>query len=121
MAHLYIFIMILLTVYGQIILKWRIKKYGALPELFIPKLLYLLKLIIDPYIFSGLVGVFIGGLFWMAAMTKLQLSYAYPFIGLTFILVLLLSVVILKEPLTVYKVIGIVLIVLGIFISSRSL
>ena len=33
----------------------------------------------------------VAGMAWMAAMTQLELSHAYPFMGLTFILVLLLS------------------------------
>ncbi len=54
-------------------------------------------------------------------MTKLELSYAYPFVGLTFVLVLVFSVVLFKEPLTLYKIIGVGFIAIGIIISSRSI
>ncbi|WP_151948892.1 hypothetical protein [Aliarcobacter butzleri] len=48
MGYLYILGTILFTVYGQLVLKWRIVKYGAMPEDFIEKLVFLFKLLFDP-------------------------------------------------------------------------
>ncbi len=121
MAYLCILGTILFTVYGQLIIKWRLSFYGAMPECLFDKFIFLIKLVFDPYIFSGLAGAFIASLLWMAAMTKLELSYAYPFVGLTFVLVLILSALFFKEPLTTYKVVGVGFIALGIIISSRSI
>jgi uncharacterized membrane protein len=56
----------------------------------------------------------------MAAMTKFNLSYAYPFMSLNFVLVLVLSVWLLSEPVTLQKVIGIGLIVLGTVVAARG-
>ena len=53
-------------------------------------------------------------------MTKLELSHAYPFIGLTFVLVLILSGVFFHEAITLPKVIGIALVVVGIAIGSQG-
>lgn len=121
MGYFYIFGTIFFTVYGQLILKWRINDYGALPEGgMVEKVMFLIKLLLDPFIFSGFASAFIASLFWMAAMTKFDVSYAYPFMSLAFVLVFILSVVLFKEPATLYKIGGLVLIVLGIYISSRS-
>ncbi len=57
----------------------------------------------------------------MAAMTKFDLSFAYPFMSLEFVLVLILSVMLFREPITVHKVVGMLFIVSGIFITSKSL
>ena len=121
MAYLYILGTILCTVYSQIIIKARINLYGPLPDLFADKAIFLLKLFRDPFILSGLVAVFFSGLCWMAAMTKFELSYAYPFIvgGLT-IIIGLLSVILFKEPITLNKVMGIILIVAGIIFMIRQ-
>ncbi len=54
MGYLYIAGTILFTVYGQLVLKWRIVNYGAMPEDFGSKLVFLFKLLFDPYIFSGI-------------------------------------------------------------------
>ena len=120
MAHLYIFGTILFTVYGQLIIKWRIPFHGALPAEMFPKLIFLLKLFFDPFIMSGFVAAFLASLCWMAAMTAFDLSYAYPFMGLNFVLVFLASAILLHEQVTLYKVVGLILIVLGIVISSRG-
>lgn len=118
--YLYIFGTVLFTVYGQVILKWRIGNYGALPDLFQQKVLFLLRLFIDPFILSGLLAAFIASLFWMAAMTKFDLSHAYPFMAFNFVLVLILSGFLFSEAITLLKVIGITLVVLGIFVGSQG-
>lgn len=118
---LYIFGTVFFTVYGQLILKWRIVKYGQLPELLADKIVFLLKAVFDPFIFSGLFAAFIASLFWMAAMTKFDVSFAYPLItaGLTFITVFF-AIIILNEPVSLNKVLGLVLIMSGVLIMMRD-
>ena len=62
----------------------------------------------------------LAGMAWMAAMTKLNLSYAYPFMGLTFVLVLVLSGVFFGEPMNWQKTVGVLLIMGGIALSSQG-
>lgn len=119
-GYLYIFSTIVFTVFGQLVLKWRISKYGELPILMNEKLVYLAKLFLDPFLVSGLASAFIASIFWLAVLTKFEISYAYPFMSMAFVLVLLFSVFMFKETLTIQKVIGMVFIVLGIVITSRS-
>lgn len=122
MGYAYIFGTILFTVYGQIVLKWRISQYGPLPDgTLFDKGWFLMRLLFDPLIFSGLAAAFIASLFWMAAMTKFDISYAYPFMSLSFVLVFCLSAFLFQEPVTVNKVAGLVLIVLGIIVTSQSI
>jgi drug/metabolite transporter (DMT)-like permease len=116
--YLYILATIGLTVYGQLVLKWRIGVYGSLPTDLFEKLQFLLGLLMDPMILSGFVAAFLASLAWMAAMTKFQLGHAYPFMSLNFILVLLLSAWLLHEPITVLKLLGVILIVLGTIVGS---
>lgn len=120
MSYFYVAGTILLTVYGQLVLKWRIVQYGSLPEPNLEKLLFLWRLIFDPFILSGFVAAFGASLFWMAAMTKLDVSFAYPFMSAAFVLVLLFSVIFFHEPLTWHKVLGLLFIASGIAISSQS-
>ena len=58
---------------------------------------HLLWLLIDPVIFSTFVAAFFASLAWMAAMTRFELSYAYPFTSLNFAAVLLLSAALLGD------------------------
>jgi multidrug transporter EmrE-like cation transporter len=107
-------------VYGNLMMKWQLLSAGSLPESFLRKFSFLLRMFINAWVVSSLVAVFLASLFWMAALAKFDLSHAYPFMGLTFVLVLVLSVVLFHEPLTMHKIIGIVLIVTGIIVGSRG-
>jgi multidrug transporter EmrE-like cation transporter len=120
MGYFYIFGTIFFTVYGQLIIKMRIGNYGSLPAETMEKLFFLLKLFLDPFIFSGFISAFLASMCWMAAMTKFELSYAYPFMGLTFVIVFLYSVFFLGESFSFYKLLGLSLIVTGIIITSRA-
>lgn len=121
MGYLYIFGTILFTVYGQIILKWRIVKYGVMPPEFLDKLYFLSKLLFDPYIFSGFFAAFVSSFFWMAAMTKFDVSHAYPIIvGGLAILTSFFAVVFLKEPISILKIMGLLFIVTGVYFLSKG-
>jgi undecaprenyl phosphate-alpha-L-ara4N flippase subunit ArnF len=115
MRYLYIFFTIFFTVYGQIILKWRIGKLGfVLPETgMTDKLVSLIKLVFDPFILSGFLSAFIASLFWIGAMSKFEITQAYPFMSLAPVIVFILGVWVLGEAFTVGKVIGLLLIILG--------
>lgn len=120
MSYLYIWGTLVLTVYGQIVLKWRISHYGVLPNDFLLKIKFLLKLCIDPFVLSGFFAAFLAALCWMAAMTKFELSYAYTFMSLSFVVVLILSALFFHEPITAAKVLGVIFIIAGIIIGTRG-
>lgn len=118
--YLYILATIALTVYGQLILKWRIGHFGSLPTGTADKLKFLISLLFDPAIFSGFAAAFLASLAWMAAMTKFDLSHAYPFMSLNFVVVLLLSGWLLSEPMSFQKALGVGVIIMGTIIAARG-
>ncbi|WP_035235434.1 EamA family transporter [Desulfobacter vibrioformis] len=121
MDYLYIFGCIFFTCYGQIVLKWRMALHGAMPENHLDKIAWLIKtLFTDPFILSGMGSAFVASLFWMAVVTKFDLSYAYPFMSASFVLVFFLSIILFKEPFSLYKLLGLLFIVMGIVITSRA-
>jgi multidrug transporter EmrE-like cation transporter len=120
MSYLYISITILLTVYGQLVIKWQVLKAGAFPEDAGEKLWFLLHLLLNPWVISAFIAAFLASVSWMAAMTKFQLSHAYPFMSLAFVFVLIFSGLFFHEPITQPKIIGIVLVIIGLAIGSRG-
>lgn len=116
----YIATTIILSSCGQLILKWRIGKFGSLPAGMFEKFKFLISLFGDPVIFSGLVAAVIAALAWMAALTKFELNFAYQFMSLNFVLVLLLSGWFLSEPISRQRIFGVVVIVLGTIIAARG-
>ena len=120
MSYVYVFLTILLTVYGQLVIKWQVTAAGVFPTEPGDKFLFLARLLLNPWIISALVAALAAAVAWMAAMTKLDLSHAYPFTSLAFVLVVLCSAWIFHEPLTVPKMAGLALIVAGIVIGSQG-
>lgn len=120
MEHIYIAGTIVFTVYGQLILKWRISDYGELPITFLEKLYFFVRVLCDPFVFSGFVSAFLASLCWMSAMTKFDLSYAYPFMSVPFVIILLLSALFFNEAVTIPKVMGLAFIIVGICIGARG-
>jgi len=119
-GHLYILLTLLFTVYGQLVLKWQIGKARGMPDDTIDKILFLLQQFLNPWIMSGFVSAFLASLAWMAAMTRFDLNYAYPFMSLAFIIVMLFSVVFLHESLTLQSVVGTVMVVAGLTVIARA-
>ena len=120
MSYVYVACTILLTVYGQIVIKWQVTNAGAFPEATADKLWFLAKLLVNPWIASGLAAALLAAISCMAAMTKLDLSHAYPFTSLSFVLVLIASGLLLNEPVTWPKIAGIALICAGIAVGSQG-
>lgn len=119
-GYLYIALTILFTVYGQLVIKWQVSVAGPLPAATGEKLLFLLRLCLNPWVASAFIAAFAASLCWMAAMSKFDLSFAYPFMSLSFVLVMVLSFWFFHEPLGINKIVGMTLVVLGIILGSRG-
>jgi len=120
MSYAYLASAILLMVYCQLVLKWQVTGAGALPDDAADKVWFLVRLLLNPWVVSALAAAFLAALSWMAALTKLDLSHAYPIMSLSFVLVALASAWLLQEPLTGLKIAGVALICLGVAIGSQG-
>lgn len=116
----YILGAVLLTAYSQLVVKWQVAKAGTLPVDLFKRMLFLVNLLLNPWIISGMAAGLFALICSLAAMTKFDLSYVYPFMSLTFVLVLILSGFLFHEAVTVPKVLGVLLIIAGIIFASRG-
>jgi len=119
-GHAYILLTIAFTVYGQLVLKWQIGQAGQLPADALGKITFLLRQFLNPWILSGFAAALIASLAWMAAMTRFEINYAYPFMSLAFVIVMGFSVLFLGESLTAGRVAGTLLVVLGLVVMARA-
>jgi undecaprenyl phosphate-alpha-L-ara4N flippase subunit ArnF len=112
---------ILFTVCGQIILKWRIKKTGwaITGSDFLEKIKCYCELLFDQFVLFSLVSAFMAFVFWTMAMTKFEITIAYPFMSLAPAIVFIFGIFILNETFTVGKIIGLVLIILGTIVTVK--
>jgi multidrug transporter EmrE-like cation transporter len=120
LGYFYIFGTILFTVYGQLIIKWQMAKVGPLPHAFSEKIFLLLKMVFNPWIFSAFLAAFVASICWMAAMTKFELSHAYPFTSLSFVFIILIGGLFFHETITLPKLLGVLLIMAGIIVGAQG-
>lgn len=94
---------------------------SPLPREPLPALLFLIRTIAsNPFVFAGLALAFLASLSWMAALSKLPLSRAYPFMALSYVAVFALAPLLLQESVTPVRWLGIALIVLGVTLAGRA-
>lgn len=120
MNYLYIAITIALTVFGQIAIKMQVAQAGALPVSGGGKLAFLVSLLLNPWIIAAFAAAFLASVSWMGAMTKFQLSHAYPFMSLNFVIVLGLSAWLFHEPMSATRIAGVALICIGTVVAARG-
>lgn len=119
MGYTYIALTIFFTVYGQLTIRWQMAQVGELPNGPMAKAAVLFTQFMNPWVLSSFGAAFIASLCWMAAMTKFELSFAYPFMSLSFVLVMLLSFLFFGELFTWNKVLGTLVIMGGLYLLTR--
>lgn len=118
MGYVFVALTVLLTVYGQLVLKWQVTQAGHAPVGLAGKISFLAQLMLNPWVLSGLAAAFAASLCWMLALSKLPLSSAYPLTASSFLLVLAFGALFLDEPLSGPKVIGTALVVFGVVVLA---
>jgi multidrug transporter EmrE-like cation transporter len=118
--HIYILFTILFTVYSQLIMRWQVVRAGEIPPDFSGKVQFVASLLLNPWIMTGIVATFLAGVSWMLAMTRFEVSYAFPFVSINYILVLIASIYLFNESLTITKLTGTLIVALGIIIIARG-
>jgi multidrug transporter EmrE-like cation transporter len=113
-----LYFLIIINVFIMVIAQtlWKI---GLANTAFSASLGSILKLLLSPYIFGGLVIYGLSTVMWLYIVSKLELSVAYPIQqGLTNLVLVLSAVFILKETITPFKVVGILMLAVGAILVS---
>jgi len=74
----------------------------------------------SPLIIFGIAIYFASILLWLYALTIVELSYAYPFLALSYIFVILGSWYFLGEAVSMLRLVGVLIIVFGVLVVARS-
>lgn len=78
------------------------------------------QMISSPFVVLGIFLYALSTIFWLALLSRWDLSYAYPMISISYILVLLFSWMFFQERFGLLRVFGVLLICTGVFLVSRS-
>ncbi|MCC6456222.1 MAG: EamA family transporter [Caldilineaceae bacterium] len=74
----------------------------------------------SPLVLLGLTLYGLGSLTWIAVLSRLNLSYAYPFLALNFVLIALISWLVLGEAIPMTRWLGIGCICAGILFVAQG-
>lgn len=112
--HIWIFLTVALATYSQLVLKWQMTEVGPLPTEVATKALAILHALFRPWVLTALAATFLSGVCWMVTLTKFDLSYAFPFTGLNFLVMFCAGAFVFGEQTSMTKLIGTMLVVGGI-------
>lgn len=116
----YILVSVIANGAGQILLKQGMTRIGEVTLVPTQILFVLWKLATNPYIVGGLALYAGGTIFWLAALSRVDLSFAYPFASLSYVIMLLASWHLFKENISLMRLAGTMVIGFGVFLISRS-
>jgi multidrug transporter EmrE-like cation transporter len=109
---------ILLAVAGQLLMKRGMMAFGTFP---VSQLLVkVIPMFLNPWVFVGFVCFGLSSIFWLVVLSRMELSLVYPLVSVAYVLVALFSWYYFKENLSLIRWAGIALIILGVFLISRS-
>lgn len=78
------------------------------------------RVLTTPLVLFGLACYGLGALAWLVVLSRLDLSVAYPFLALNFVLITLASRLVLGETVPPLRWLGVLVICCGVIIVARS-
>ncbi len=74
----------------------------------------IIRVLISPYILSGLFLYGLATVLWLFILTKVPLSVAYPIQSIAYVIAVFGAYFFLQEDITVWKILGVILIMAGV-------
>ena len=79
-----------------------------------------IRLALEPHILGGLACYVVSVVFWIAALSRVPVSIAYPMLSIGYVVNAIAAHYLFGEAVTAMRMVGIGIIVLGVFIVARS-
>jgi drug/metabolite transporter (DMT)-like permease len=117
---LFILFPVILTTLGEFCLKHAINQLSLDAADSVSLIQHAFTILGNPGVLAGLFCILCGGFLWVLAMSKFELSFLYPFLSINYIIIILGSHFFLKEEVSLYRYVSIVLITIGLIFISRS-
>jgi drug/metabolite transporter (DMT)-like permease len=111
---------VLLGVAGQLLLKSGLNRLGPLALRNQRILAVTWRIGANPLIWAGLGLYGASMLFWLTTLSQVELGYAYPFISLSYVLILGASWAVFREEISLLRVLGVAAICLGVYVVASG-
>jgi len=111
----------LLSTTGELFLKRGMNEIGTLDfaalDTIVPTIV---KMLMNPNIWIGFIGFGFGSFFWLSVISRVPLSLAYPMLGLMYVIIVVESWIFLGEGLHPMRVLGSIVVGIGVAIVGLS-
>ena len=111
---------ILLLVGGQTLLKVGLNAIGGVSLFAGDPIGSLLGLLRTPWVILGLACYAVSAVLWLDVLSKLDFSLAFPMVSLTYVFSLVIGRLIFHEMVSWERILGVALILVGVFFVVRS-
>ena len=111
---------VLLNAAAQLLLKAGVERVGVIGLGWNSIVSSGLRLALEPYILGGLLCYVVSVVLWILALSRGEVSIAYPMLSIGYVVTALAAWALLGESLSMVRIVGIAVIILGVFLVARS-
>ncbi|MCC7369124.1 MAG: multidrug resistance protein [Chloroflexi bacterium] len=108
---------VVIGVIGQLVLKSAMSRSGPLGLRGGP-IVAVSAMALNPGVWAGMSLYGVSMLFWMAGLSRVELGYAYPFLSLSYVLILVGSRIVLGEAIGWARLVGVLVICFGVTVVA---
>ena len=110
-------VVVVMLVIGQTLWKLGLRRVG---EFDINEFSKILSLLINPFIIVGIILYGFATILWLSVLSKNELSYIFPIMSLSYVLVLIPSYFIFREDISISRLVAIFVIMIGVALLIKS-
>ncbi len=104
---------------GQFLMKAGINKIGKI-SIFNDFFNTLLRTVTSGYVIGGFSAYAVSAVLWIIILSRAELSWAFPMVSLSYVITVLAAPVLLNESFSVQRLAGTLVIIIGVFLVSRT-
>jgi len=116
-GFLFVALTIAFTVIGQVLVKFGMLDVATKGSMMLQTVG---RALTNWLVLGGLTCAVIAAVCWMLALARLELSLAYPFMGLAIVLVLVISPALLREQVSPIRWLGVLIVCVGLWLVARK-
>lgn len=105
---------------AQLMLKYGMMQLGPLSFAGVNPIIKIFQIVFSPWVFLGLCTFVISMASHLFVLSKVELSFAYPFLSLAYVMVAVFAYFVFREDLNALRIAGIGLICIGTVLIAQS-
>ncbi len=117
---LFILFTVLTNAAAQLMLKYGMMTLGPISFAGVNPIVKILQIVFSPWVFAGLFTFVISMASHLYVLSKVELSFAYPFLSLAYVAVLVFAYFVFREDINAWRVAGVAFICIGTVLIAQS-